>query len=97
VSLVLLAVFVADASYTLLWRAWHRERLTEAHSRHLYQRLARHWDSHARVVWVMLAYNLLWLLPLAAAAALRPGYWWLWLPLAYGPLLPALLKAGKLP
>lgn len=95
--LVLLAVFIADATYTLLWRAVQGEKLTEAHSRHLYQRLARYWRSHGRVVQVMLGYNLLWLLPLAAAAAVVPGYWWLWLPLAYLPLLPILLKAGKLP
>ena len=96
-SLVLLAAFIADATWTLAWRAWHREKLTEAHSRHLYQRLARFWGGHAPVVRALLAYNLLWLLPLAAAATLLPGYYWLWLPLAYGPLLPVLLKAGKLP
>ncbi|MDJ0879813.1 MAG: glycosyltransferase family 4 protein [Halieaceae bacterium] len=94
---ILLAVFIGDATYTLAWRALHGEKITEAHSRHLYQRLARHWGSHSRVVQVMLVYNLLWLAPLAAAAAFRPGYAFLWLPLAYLPLLPALLKAGKLP
>lgn len=96
-SLLLLAVFIGDATYTLLWRARHGEKITEAHSRHLYQRLARHWRSHSRVVWVMLAYNVVWLLPLAAAASLMPGFWWIWLPAGYLPLLPALVKAGKLP
>ena len=96
-SLLLLAVFIADATYTLFWRALHGENITEAHSRHMYQRLARHWGSHGRVVRVMLAYNLVWLLPLAAAASLMPGYWWIWLPAGYLPLLPALMKAGKLP
>lgn len=95
--LVLLAVFIADATYTLFWRAIKGEKLIEAHSRHLYQRLARHWRSHARVVQAMLGYNVLWLLPLAAAASVLPGFWWLWLPLAYLPLLPVLIKAGKLP
>jgi Fuc2NAc and GlcNAc transferase len=95
--LILLAVFIADATYTLCWRALQKERLTEAHARHLYQRLARHWRSHSRVVWAMLAYNLLWLLPLAAAAAVLRDYGWLWLAAAYLPLLLILLKAGKLP
>ena len=95
--LVLLASFIADATYTLCWRLLHRERITEAHSRHAYQRLARHWQSHGRVVLVMLAYNVAWLLPLAAAATLMQDYWWFWLALAYLPLLPVLVKAGKLP
>ena len=95
--LVLLAVFIADASYTLLWRALHGENITQAHSRHLYQRLARHWGDHGRVVLAMLAYNLFWLLPLAAASVEMPENWWLWLFLAYFPMLPALVKAGKLP
>ncbi len=94
---VLLAVFIGDATYTLLWRALRGENITQAHSRHLYQRLARHWGSHSRVVLVVLAYNLLWLTPLAVAAAHWPGYGPLWLVLAYLPLLPALVKAGKLP
>ena len=94
---VLLAVFIGDATYTLGWRALHGENITQAHSRHLYQRLARHWGSHSRVVLLMLAYNLLWLAPLAVAAARWPGYALLWLALAYLPLLPALVKAGKLP
>jgi Fuc2NAc and GlcNAc transferase len=95
--LVLLAAFIADATFTLVWRALHREKITQAHSRHLYQRLARHWTSHGKVVLAMLGYNLLWLLPLAAASVALPGLWWLWLALAYLPLLPILLKAGKLP
>lgn len=95
--LVLLACFIADATYTLCWRVLHGERITEAHSRHLYQRLARHWRSHGRVVLAMLAYNIAWLLPIAVAATMLSGYWWIWLPLAYLPLLPALLKVGKLP
>jgi Fuc2NAc and GlcNAc transferase len=95
--LVLLGAFIADATYTLCWRAFHGEKITQAHSCHLYQRLARHWNSHGRVVRAMLAYNLFWLLPAAAGAAAFPGYWWLWLILAYSPLLPVLVKAGKLP
>ncbi len=96
-SLLLMAVFIADATYTLLWRALHGEKITQAHSRHLYQRLARHWGSHSRVVWAMLAYNLLWLLPLAASACRLPEYSVGWLAAGYLPLLPVLLKAGKLP
>ncbi len=94
---ILLAAFIGDATYTLGWRLVQGEKITEAHSRHLYQRLARHWGSHSRVVLAMLAYNLLWLAPLAALVALQPAYTPLWLALAYLPQLPVLLKAGKLP
>lgn len=43
-----LAPFIADASCTLMRRAWLRERLHEAHRTHLYQRLAPKWKSHLR-------------------------------------------------
>ena len=95
--LILLAVFITDSTYTLFWRALHGEKVTEAHSRHSYQRLARHWDSHGRVVVVMSLYNLFWLLPLAFLAAHRPGLTWPCLLLAYLPLLPLRRKADKLP
>lgn len=95
--LILLAVFIADASATLLWRAVTGQAITQAHSLHLYQRLARHWSSHRRVVMVMLAYNLLWLLPLAALALFLPEWAVAALLAAYVPVLLGWLKAVKLP
>ena len=95
--LILLAVFTADATYTLLWRALKGERLTQAHSRHCYQRLARYWGSHSPVVVAMSLYNLLWLLPLAATTLLWPQARWACLVLAYLPLLVVRIKADKLP
>jgi len=97
VWLILLAVFIGDASATLLWRLVRGERVTEAHSQHLYQRLSRHWQSHRRVVVVMVAYNLLWLLPLAAVAQQLPDAAPAALVAAYLPVLAAVWKAGKLP
>jgi Fuc2NAc and GlcNAc transferase len=51
VDLLLLPLmpFIADATCTLARRAWRRERLSQAHRSHLYQRLARHWSSHRPV------------------------------------------------
>jgi Fuc2NAc and GlcNAc transferase len=95
--LILLAVFIADASATLLWRAATGQAITQAHSLHLYQRLARHWSSHSRVVIALQAYNLLWLLPLAVLALLWPEWAAAALLAAYGPVLLAWLKAVKLP
>jgi len=65
VWLILLGVFIVDATYTLLVRmatgqAWH-----QGHRSHAYQLLADSLGSHARVVGVMTLVNLLWLLPWA--------------------------------
>jgi len=49
VLLLPLMPFVADATCTLMRRAWRGERLSQAHRSHLYQRLARHWGRHAPV------------------------------------------------
>ncbi|MEM0954380.1 MAG: glycosyltransferase family 4 protein [Pseudomonadota bacterium] len=96
-SLLLSAVFISDTSYTLACRALRRERITQAHSQHLYQRLSRYWGRHDRVVLLMLAYNLCWLFPLAALATVFTPFGTICLVLAYAPLLALLLKAGKLP
>jgi Fuc2NAc and GlcNAc transferase len=95
--LILLAVFVCDASFTLLRRLVTGQAITQAHSQHLYQRLARHWNSHERVLWAVLGVNLLWLLPLAAVAVLWPAWAWWALAGAYAPLLAAIANSGKLP
>ncbi len=97
VWLILLAVFVSDASATLLLRLVRGEAVTAAHNQHLYQRLARRWQSHQRVLWAVLAVNVLWLFPLAAAAVLWPHLCWWILAAAYAPLLAAVLISGKLP
>ena len=95
--LILLAVFIGDATYTLAWRALNGEQVTAAHSRHGYQRLARHWGSHGKVVMLMILYNTLWLLPLAVAALHFPQWAWACVLGAYLPLLTLRLKADKLP
>jgi Fuc2NAc and GlcNAc transferase len=95
--LILLAVFIVDASYTLLWRVITGQPFTEAHSLHLYQRLRRRWNSHGRVLGLLWAVNLLWLLPLALAAARWPRHEMVLLLLAYGPLLLAMTRAVKIP
>jgi Fuc2NAc and GlcNAc transferase len=61
--------FLLDTAFTLLRRARRRERLTQAHSGHVYQRLARRLQSHRRVDVGLLSLHLLWLLPWQFAAA----------------------------
>lgn len=95
--LILLAVFICDASATLLWRMATGQAFTQAHSLHLYQRLSRHWGTHVRVVWAVLAVNVLWLAPLALAAMLWQPLQWYLVALAYIPMILLMLKTHKLP
>jgi Fuc2NAc and GlcNAc transferase len=95
--LILLAVFFSDATYTLARRIATRQAFTQAHSQHLYQRLARRWGKHERVLWAVLAVNVLWLLPLAAVAAVWPAWGWAALVAAYLPLLAAVANTDILP
>jgi Fuc2NAc and GlcNAc transferase len=94
--IILLAVFIADASWTLLWRLFSGHTVTRAHSLHAYQRLSRYWGSHLMVDLLLMAINALWLFPLAWAANTRPDYAWFLVILAYLPLLPGMVRAGKL-
>jgi Fuc2NAc and GlcNAc transferase len=71
--LILGGVFFVDATVTLLRRLMRGERVHEAHRTHAYQWLARSWNNHRRVTLTVLAINLLWLLPCALWATLRPA------------------------
>lgn len=94
VWLVLGAVFVADASLTLLRRMLAGERWFEAHRSHAYQRLSRRWGSHRRVTLLVIAFNLLWLAPLAWACLAWPHWAWIFMVLAYVPLGIVMLALG---
>ena len=63
--LLLMSPFLVDTAITLCLRLWRRERITQAHNQHAYQRLARHFRSHRAVDLGLLALQLLWLWPLA--------------------------------
>jgi Fuc2NAc and GlcNAc transferase len=95
--LILGGVFFADASVTLLRRWLQGERVHEAHRSHAYQWLSRRWGSHGLTTGLVIALNLLWLLPCAGLLLRQPGQS-LWLvaaalvPLA---LLAAAAGAGR--
>ncbi len=96
--LILLATFIADASWTLVSRIidgqdWHRP-----HRTHSYQILSRKWQSHKSVNHANTATNLLWLTPLAYIAHQWPDTAYLTAIIAYIPLLliSYKLKAGSL-
>jgi glycosyltransferase WbpL len=93
--LVLSAVFVTDASWTLAWRMITGQKFTQPHRTHAYQRLSRYWNSHLRVDLLVLAINIVWLLPLALAVQMWPEYKLFLVFLAYLPLLCAMVKVGR--
>lgn len=84
-----------DTTYTLCVRIATRQRFTEAHRSHLYQKMVARrgqlWTTSA-----FLGFCLLWLLPLAWLAQTRPAYGWFLLLAAALPLAVAapLLRAG---
>ncbi|UTW14249.1 MraY family glycosyltransferase [Marinobacterium rhizophilum] len=94
--LILLAVFVCDASVTLLRRLVRGQHLAQAHCSHAYQQAARRCASHSAVTLSVLAINLCWLLPLASLAVLGMLAPVFGLVLAYAPLifLALCLRAG---
>jgi Fuc2NAc and GlcNAc transferase len=89
---ILLAVFIVDATTTLLRRAWRGDRWYEGHATHAYQHAARRYKSHARVTITVLGINCLWLAPLAWWSAQRPEYGAYLALLALLPLLALALK-----
>lgn len=79
VWLVLSGVFVMDATLTLLRRLARGEKPYEGHRTHAYQWLSRRWSSHLRVILLVWAVNLMWLLPVT------------WVLLRWGAVWPALV------
>lgn len=63
--LILSAVFIVDATTTLVRRAIRGARLSQAHRGHAYQQLARSWQSHRRVTLLVAGINLVGLAPVA--------------------------------
>jgi Fuc2NAc and GlcNAc transferase len=85
--LILLGVFVVDATCTLARRVRRREQLFEAHQQHAYQRLARRAGSHKPVTIAVGAINVFWLLPIAGLVMRGTIDGLAGLAIAYAPLL----------
>ncbi|MFM1895698.1 MAG: hypothetical protein RLZZ385_772 [Pseudomonadota bacterium] len=73
VWLLLLGVFVVDATTTLLRRLTSGEKWFEGHSSHAYQHAARRYGSHGKVTLAVLVINVTWLAPLAILASRFPA------------------------
>lgn len=74
VWVLLMGVFIADTTFTLLRRWMSGFSVTHGHNTHAYQHLARRLGSHSRVAWILTAVNLVWLFPLAWLATEYPEY-----------------------
>lgn len=73
-SLILLAGFWFDATYTLSIRILTRQKFTQAHRSHLYQHLAQR-RGHQWTSMLLLSFGLFWLLPLAWLVQEQPVVW----------------------
>ncbi|UVJ42784.1 glycosyltransferase family 4 protein [Pseudomonas sp. LS1212] len=96
--LILLGVFIVDATYTLLRRLARGEKVYEAHRSHAYQFASRRHGKHLPVTLAVAALNLFWLLPIAACVMLLGLDGVVGLIIAYIPLvvLAARYQAGAL-
>lgn len=68
--LILLGVFIVDATVTLCRRVARGEKFYEAHRSHAYQHASRLFGRHRPVTLAIGAINLFWLLPIASLVAL---------------------------
>ena len=90
--LVLLGVFIVDATMTLIRRLLRGERVYEAHRSHAYQHAMQEYGDHRRVTLAVAAINVFWLLPWAAAIAGEQVSGVVGLVAAYLPLLALALR-----
>lgn len=67
--LILLGVFIVDATFTLVRRLVRGDKVYEAHRSHAYQYASRYFKSHVPVTLAVVAINLFWLLPLSVLVA----------------------------
>jgi Fuc2NAc and GlcNAc transferase len=97
VWIILLAVFVSDATVTLIRRLLRKQKPHVAHRSHAYQHLAIRFNSHSKVALIVLSINVVWLLPIAFLVANKQLAGTTGVVVAYIPLLLAalILYAGK--
>ena len=85
--LILLGVFIVDATWTLFRRLLRGEKIYEAHRSHAYQYASRYYGSHKTVSMVIGLINVCWLMPLALWVGVRGLNALSGLVLAYLPLI----------
>ncbi|WKV95421.1 glycosyltransferase family 4 protein [Pseudomonas sp. H22_DOA] len=63
--LILMGIFIVDATFTLMRRLLRRDKIYEAHRSHAYQFASRQFGKHLPVTIAVGLINVLWLLPIA--------------------------------
>jgi Fuc2NAc and GlcNAc transferase len=91
--LILLAVFVVDATLTLLKRFAARQKWYQGHASHAYQKAAKRFNSHRKVTIAIMLINIFWLAPLASLSVLYPK---LGIALTAAAIVPLILLATRL-
>ncbi|PBJ23090.1 putative undecaprenyl-phosphate N-acetylglucosaminyl 1-phosphate transferase [Pseudomonas sp. ACN8] len=96
--LIMLGVFVVDATVTLIRRLVRGDKVYEAHRSHGYQYASRHFGGHFPVTVGVSLINLLWLFPVALSVTLLKLDGATGLVIAYAPLIVLAFKfeAGSL-
>jgi len=95
---ILLGVFVVDATFTLVRRLLRGDKVYEAHRSHAYQYASRQFGRHLPVTLAVGGINLAWLLPIALLVGVRKVDGLIGVVLAYAPLVLLAIKfhAGEL-
>ncbi|MGR8998078.1 MAG: MraY family glycosyltransferase [Gammaproteobacteria bacterium] len=93
IGLILFAVFITDATFTLMRRYISGQKWYQAHCSHAYQQAAKR-HGHLKVVLSVWAINVCWLLPVALWLYRHPGYGLPGLMAAYLPQLYWAVKFG---
>jgi len=94
VWIILLGVFVSDATITLIRRLLGKQKPHVAHRSHAYQHLAIRFNSHTKISLVVLAINVAWLFPIAFLVANKQLAGTTGVLIAYVPLIIAALSLG---
>lgn len=95
-QLILMGVFIGDATYTLAIRFLRKTKVSQAHKDHGYQHLVAGGRSHAKATLILNAITLFWLAPLAALSMIHHDWAIGLLVVSYLPILAILflLRAG---
>ena len=74
VAMLIMSVFIVDATLTLLSRVFRGERWYTAHAQHVYQRLIAQGWSHRQVLLIYQAVNVIVVLPALVLAEIYPQF-----------------------
>ena len=93
--IILLGVFVSDATVTLIRRLARKKKPHVAHRSHAYQHLAIKLNSHAKVSLIVLVVNVVWLAPIAFFVSDNALDGSMGAVIAYVPLVLAMIALGS--